>query len=140
MTVQEAETDAQIAACHPVLAVLRPHVPAEGFVDRVRRMAAGGYRLAYIADESGTVRAVAGYRFLDQLVHGRNLYVDDLVTEPGLRSKGYGAALLAWLYELAQKSGCESFELDSGVQRAAAHRFYFRHRMTVSSFHFYRPC
>jgi len=139
MTVHKAETDAEIEACHPVLAQLRPHVPADGFVALIRRLESGGYRLAYIADED-TVRAVAGYRYIDQLVHGKVLYVDDLVTEQELRSQGYGAALLDWLYELAQSTGCAAFELDSGVHRAAAHRFYFRHRMTISAFHFTRPC
>jgi len=140
MTIREAETDREIEACYPVLAELRPHVPAEGFVARIRGMEAGGYRLASIADEGGTVRAVAGYRYLDQLVRGKILYVDDLVTEAGLRSKGYGAALLDWLYALAKGSGCAAFELDSGVHRTEAHRFYFRHRMTISSFHFVRLC
>ena len=139
MTVHEPETDAAIEACYPVLSQLRPHVPAGGFVPLIRRLEAGGYRLAAIADESA-VRAVAGYRYLDQLVRGKVLYVDDLVTEEGLRSKGYGAALLDWLFELARKTGCAAFELDSGVQRAEAHRFYFRHRMTISAFHFVRPC
>jgi len=139
MTIQEAETDAQIEVCHAVLAQLRLHVPAEGFVALIRRLQAGGYRLVYVTDEDA-VRAVAGYRYLDQLVHGKVLYVDDLVTAEEARSQGYGAALLTWLFELAQSSGCATFELDSGVHRAEAHRFYFRHRMTISAFHFVRPC
>jgi GNAT superfamily N-acetyltransferase len=139
MIVQEAQTDAEIESCYPVLAQLRPHVPADGFVALIRRLEAGGYRLAYIADEEA-VRAVAGYRYLDQLVRGKVIYVDDLVTEQGLRSQGYGAALLDWLFELAQATGCAALELDSGVHREEAHRFYFRHRMTISAFHFVRPC
>jgi GNAT superfamily N-acetyltransferase len=95
--------------------------------------------MAYVAEE-GAVRGVAGYRYLDQLVRGRVLYVDDLVTEEGMRSRGYGEALLGWLYELARSSGCTALELDSGVHRAEAHRFYFRQRMTISAFHFVRPC
>lgn len=138
-TIHEAHSDAEIDACHPVLAQLRPHVPADGFVALIRRLESGGYRLAYIADDED-VRAVAGYRYLDQLVRGRVLYVDDLVTESGLRSRGYGEALLGWLYDLARRSGSAALELDSGVQRAEAHRFYFRHRMTISAFHFLRPC
>jgi GNAT superfamily N-acetyltransferase len=138
--LEDARTDAQIAACYPVLAQLRPHVPAEGFVALIRRLEAGGYHLAYAAD-SEVVRAVAGYRYLDQLAaHGRVLYVDDLVTDEGTRSRGYGEALLTWLYELARSTGCTALHLDSGVHRAAAHRFYFRQRMTISDFHFVRPC
>jgi GNAT superfamily N-acetyltransferase len=141
-TVREAQTDAQIAACYPVMAQLRPHVPPEGFVALVRRLEAGGYRMAYAADtaDSGEVRGVAGYRYLDQLVRGKVLYVDDLVTDQGMRSRGYGEALLTWLFDLARSAGCTALELDSGVHREAAHRFYFRQRMTISAFHFVRPC
>jgi GNAT superfamily N-acetyltransferase len=115
-------------------------VPPEGFVALIRRLEAGGFRMACVTDDDGTVRAVAGYRYLDQLVRGRVLYVDDLVTDEAMRSHGYGEALLAWLYDLAQRTGCAALELDSGVHRAAAHRFYFRHRMTIAGFHFVRPC
>jgi GNAT superfamily N-acetyltransferase len=133
------ETDADIEGCHRVMAQLRPHVPAEGFVALVRRMEATGFRLASIAD-GGVVRAVAGYRFLDQLVRGKVLYVDDLVTDEAARSQGYGEALLAWLYAHAREEGCTALELDSGVHRGGAHRFYFRQRMTISAYHFTRPC
>jgi GNAT superfamily N-acetyltransferase len=137
--VQEALTDEQIEACYPVMAQLRPHVPAEGFVARVRRMEAGGYRMAFVADDGG-VRAVAGYRTLDQLVRGLVIYVDDLITDETARSRGYGEALLTWLYDRARSTGCTALELDSGVHRFDAHRFYFRHRMTISAYHFTRPC
>ena len=36
----------------------------------------------------------------------------------------------------ARGQSCDNFELDSGVQRAAAHRFYFRERMHVAAYHF----
>jgi ribosomal protein S18 acetylase RimI-like enzyme len=94
-----------------------------------------GYRLAYI--ESGDqVVAVAGYRISTNLHLGKNLYVDDLSTRPGDRSRGHGAALLEWLREQAEEAGCDAVHLDSGVQRDRAHRFYFRHGYMISSYHF----
>lgn len=137
--IRDAVTDGDISACHGVMSQLRPHVAADAFVGRVRRMERDGYRLAFIAD-ADVVRAVAGYRYLDQLVRGRVLYVDDLVTDAGARSQGYGDALLDWLFEKARASGCTALELDSGVQRKDAHRFYFRKRMTISAYHFVRDC
>jgi GNAT superfamily N-acetyltransferase len=82
------------------------------------------------------VCAVAGYRYYDKLFSGRNLYVDDLVTDASRRSRGHGAALLQWLADEAKRHGCVQLELDSGVQRFEAHRFYFRERMHVSAYHF----
>ena len=90
-------------------------------------------------DSAGAVRAVAGYRYYDKLHSGRNLYVDDLVTDSDDRSRGYGGKLLAWLNDEARAHGCVQLELDSGVQRFDAHRFYFRERMHVSAYYFVIP-
>lgn len=131
-----AETDAAIGRCFPVMHQLRPHLQAAEFVTQVRRMQAGGFLLAYREDETGAIRAVAGYRYYEKLFSGKNLYVDDLVTDSTQRSRGHGRALLAWLCEEARAHGCAQLELDSGVQRFEAHRFYFRERMHVSAYHF----
>ena len=63
-------------------------------------------------------------------------YVDDLVTDESERSLGYGGALFDWLVAEARAEGCGKLELDSGVQRFAAHRFYLTKRMIISSHHF----
>jgi GNAT superfamily N-acetyltransferase len=133
-----AESDADILRCFPVMAQLRPHLVADDFVARVRRMQAEGFHLARL-EEEGAVRAVAGYRFHEKLFSGRTLYVDDLVSDTTRRSRGHGARLLAWLTGQAKARGCDLLELDSGVQRFDAHRFYFRERMKISAYHFTLP-
>lgn len=135
--VREAVTEEEVAATYPVLRELRPHLPEEGYPDRVRRMRESGYRLAAVIGE-GEARAVAGFRVQEFLAWGRLLYVDDLVTAEESRSRGYGKMLLDWLETEARERGCEQLHLDSGVQRAAAHRFYFREGMGIASFHFAR--
>jgi GNAT superfamily N-acetyltransferase len=136
VTIALAETDADIARCFPVMHQLRPQLVAADFVARVRRMQQEGFHLARLEDEEGAVRAVAGYRYYDKLFSGQNLYVDDLVTDGSQRSRGHGRALLAWLCAAARARGCVQLELDSGVQRFEAHRFYFRERMRISAYHF----
>ena len=138
MKIALAESDTDIARCFPVMAQLRPHLVETDFVARVRRMQRDGFHLAFL-EADGTVRAVAGYRFQDKLFSGRNLYVDDLVTDATARSRGHGHALLAWLIAQARVRGCDNFELDSGVQRHDAHRFYLRERMKIASYHFVLP-
>jgi GNAT superfamily N-acetyltransferase/uncharacterized RmlC-like cupin family protein len=130
-----ARTDQEIQACSAVMRELRPHVPADEFLARVRAQEADGYRLAYVGDENGPA-AVAGFRLGTNLAWGRFLYVDDLVTAASARSRGHGAALLRWLEDYARAEGCEQVHLDSGLARAAAHRFYRREGMPVSSYHF----
>ena len=134
--IAAATTQEEIRRCYPVLHELRSHlVDEKEFMERVARQQKQGYQLAFLESE-GAVRAVAGYRFLESLFSGKNLYVDDLVTGDADRSCGYGGQLLDWLVDLARTSNCETLELDSGVQRFDAHRFYFSKRMSISSYHF----
>lgn len=135
MNIAEAITDADVRRCYAVMAQLRPHLAEEQFVEQVQRQRRGGYQLAYL-EEDGQVRAVAGFRLHETLVSGRHVYVDDLVTDETKRSRGWGGALFDWLVDWARKADCVHFELDSGVQRFAAHRFYFTKRMNISSYHF----
>src|ERR1700730_5046578 len=115
---------------------LRTHIAnEEEFVTRVLRQQKEGYLLAFV-ESDGEICAVAGYRFLESLFSGKNLYVDDLVTRESDRSLGFGGQLLDWLITQAREHGCENLELDSGVQRFDAHRFYFSKRMSISSYHF----
>ena len=104
-------------------------------MQQVLRQQRDGYLLAFL-EADGEVRAVAGYRFLESLFSGKFLYVDDLVTRDRDRSRGFGGALLDWLVEQALSLGCDTLELDSGVQRFDAHRFYLLKRMNISSYHF----
>lgn len=134
-TIQLAETAAEIARCFPVMLHLRPQLVADEFAAAIAAQKAQGFLLAYVEDEDEVV-AAAGFRVMEMLVSGRTLYVDDLVTDPARRSKGYGKALLDWLQEYAREAGCTTFSLDSGTHRQEAHAFYFRERMRVTSFHF----
>ena len=130
-----AATPEDLRRCYPIMRELRIHIVDEKeFVERVLRQQKQGYQLAFV-EADGEVRAVAGYRLLESLFSGKNLYVDDLVTRDTDRSRGYGGKLLDWLTDQARQNNCETLELDSGVQRFDAHRFYFSKRMSISSYH-----
>lgn len=108
-------------------------------VDDVQR--AGGYRLLGSFEEGAEeASAAAGFRLIESLHWGRGMYVDDLVTLPEARGRGHADALFRWLEAEADRQGCDSFHLDSGVgpDRADAHRFYFRHGLRIASYHFAR--
>jgi GNAT superfamily N-acetyltransferase len=139
VVIRRAQSEAEVLACLPVLQQLRPHLTAEGFLAQLGRMRAEGFQLCALHEES-VVRAVAGYRFLEMFATGRILYVDDLVTDAAVRSRGHGAALLAWLQREAQAQGCRYLELDSGHTRADAHRFYTRQGLEKVAYKFSAPC
>jgi GNAT superfamily N-acetyltransferase len=131
-----ASSPEEIRRCYPVMRELRTHFEdADRFIEQVQRQHGQGYQLAFL-ESDGEIRAVAGYRYLESLFSGRNLYVDDLVTLDADRSRGFGGELINWLIKEASAHGCETLELDSGVQRFDAHRFYFSKRMSISSYHF----
>ncbi len=135
-SVKFAESDDEILRCYPIMLQLRPHLKETEFVGRVRSQQAGGFHLAYASDSVGALHTVAGFRILENLMQGVFLYVDDLVTDADDRSKGWGQLLFDWLVDHARAHGCNTLELDSGVQRHGAHRFYLRNRMDIVSYHF----
>ena len=135
-TIALATTDAEISRCFPVMAQLRPHLSESAFLGRVRRQReTQGYHLAFV-ELDAIVVAAAGFRILENLAWGRFLYVDDLVTDSARRSAGHASTLFDWLVARALEEKCDALHLDSGVQRFAAHRFYLRHRMDITSHHF----
>ena len=138
MEVREVSTEEELRAVSPVVIQLRTHLDEEELVAAVGRMRREGYRLiaAYDDDRGGEPVGAAGFRVHEMLAYGKLLYVDDLVTAENARSGGVGKALLGWLEGEARRAGCTGLHLDSGVQRARAHRFYFREGMAIYNFHF----
>jgi GNAT superfamily N-acetyltransferase len=135
MTINIADSDAEIRKVAGVLLQLRPAFDSEGLVARVREQMRLGYRVAYV-ESAGEVLCVAGFVVGTKLAWGKHLYVDDLVTAEYQRSKGAGAKMIAWLKSHARDLGCNQLHLDSGVQRFAAHRFYLREGFNIASHHF----
>ena len=135
MKIKIANSDEEINVCYPVMKELREDLIEAEFVEKIRKLQKDGYVLSFV-EVSGKPVALAGFRIGESLAWKRYLYVDDLVTLPEERSKGHGAALLKWLTTIASNEGCETFHLDSGVQRKDAHRFYEREGLQMPSYHF----
>jgi GNAT superfamily N-acetyltransferase len=121
----------------PVLHELRPHLTLESFAAVYAEGHPQGLRFSALY-EDGRCVAVAGWRVVATTSVLRKLYVDDLVTTSSARSRGHGRRLLAVLTERARQAGCRAIDLDSGVQRTDAHRFYEREQMVRTSHHFAR--
>ena len=133
--VRPLTDEAAIRAAWPLVAQLRPHLDADALVAQLRRQFAEGFRANVLYDE-GAPRAYAGWRVHENLVYGRHMYVDDLVTDEAVRSRGYGNAMLDWLKAEAKRLGCTRLQLDSGTWRKDAHAFYLREGLRIEAFHF----
>lgn len=136
MTIYVAKTEEDIRRCYPVMNQLRTQLAEPEFVTRVQRQTSKfGYTLI-LGEQDGEINAVAGFRISECLCDGKYLYIDDFVTDELKRSKRYGDLLFDWIVEYARENDCKEIGLESGVQRFAAHRFYLRKRMKISSHHF----
>jgi GNAT superfamily N-acetyltransferase len=138
ITLRHAETDEEIAACFPVMAQLRPHLAdAAELIARVGRQRAAGYRIL-AAWRGGVPVGLAGYRVAENLIHGRFLYLDDLVTVESERRHGVGARLLDAVAAEGRKSGCGRLVLDTALDNVLAHRFYYRQGLLARALRFSR--
>jgi GNAT superfamily N-acetyltransferase len=136
ISLAHAETDDQIAATFEVMRQFRPQLERDRYVPLIRSlMASDGLRLLVLA-EDGAVRGVATYRVMNMLYCGKLLYVDDLVADERVRSRGHGARLVARLRKEGRALGCSEIQLISRVTREQAHRFYFREGFGIECFHF----
>jgi len=130
------DSDQDYQASFNVMRELRPHLAdATTFAAQARRQAAQGYRLLG-AWQDDRVKALAGYRFQENLIYGRFLYVDDLVTTADARSHGLGAMLIDALRDEARQQGCANFVLDTALGNALGQRFYFRQGLLSVGMHF----
>jgi GNAT superfamily N-acetyltransferase len=118
-----------------VLQQLRPALTAELLAQVLEEGAPQGLRFTAAFDGEECL-GVAGWRIIANTSAIRKLYVDDLVTVAESRSRGVGALLLGELASRARAAGCTALDLDSGVQRYGAHRFYLRERMDITAHHF----
>ncbi len=90
-----------------------------------------------VAEEDGVLIAFCtGYLELNSVRFGQRCWVEDFAVDPGQRSRGVGSALLKAIREWAHRGGATHLELDSGLARVDAHRFYEREAGTRQSYTF----
>jgi len=70
--------------------------------------------------------ALMGYRLLFDFVHGKHLYIDDLVVTKDLRGQGLGKLLMDYAVTEAGKENCQGLRLCTGVDNHDGRRFYER--------------
>ena len=132
--VIELETREQFERSFDIYSVLRPHLNRHGFAEKLQRQYSQGFRIMAIEDD-GTIVALAGYRFLECTAWGRVLYIDDLVTDPELKRRGYASQLLDRLTQIAKAHQCDEVHLDTGYARFDAHRLYLNKGFQLACHH-----
>lgn len=95
---------------------------------RLRRLLGepGSFAAFVAADGARVAGFVTVYLDILSVRYGQRAWVEDLAVDPGHRSAGHGKALLDAAKDWAREHGASHLELDSGMGRADAHRFYER--------------
>jgi GNAT superfamily N-acetyltransferase len=85
-----------------------------------------------VAEVSGGnfVGFVTAYLDLNSVRFGPRCWVEDLAVDPARRSEGIGKRLLDAAKLWAEQHGATHLELDTGLARESAQRFYERERPT----------
>ena len=133
--LKNLETADEIRASFRVFTRLRPHLTEDVFVEQALRQMEQGYTITAIYEDDLIVSG-AGYRFGEALAWGKFIYIDDLITHPDARGKGYAGQLLDFVRDLAIEHNLDAVHLDSGHTRFDAHRVYMNHRFKISGHHF----
>ena len=123
--IVELRSEGELREAFPVICELHQELDEKQYMGLLAEMIPNGYRLFAIRD-SGAIAAVAGVQVLTNLYYERHVYVYDLVTTAGTRSKGYGQALLRHVEDVARREGCKYVALACGREREDTLRFYER--------------
>lgn len=124
--IREVTSPEELEKIFQVIRQLREHLSFQDFTelyDEARRADQFTLVGAFLQDQC--VGAM-GYRTLFDFLHGKHLYIDDLVTSQAHRSHGIGAKLLKHAENQAAELQCQSLRLCTGIDLHPAQRFYER--------------
>jgi ribosomal protein S18 acetylase RimI-like enzyme len=139
MKIKILTTDAQLTQAYSVMHELRTALTFNDFLARTREAAThDGYTVVGVfddtspkntqphGDDSTPCLAVMGYRTLTDLLHGRHLYIDDLVVAESHRSRGLGKLLLDYAQVQGRELQCTLLRLCTGLDNKGGIKFYER--------------
>lgn len=109
---------------YPVMKDLRKEFSFNEFMEIYEQAHSDdGYEIVGVECD-GKVAAVMGYRVN---VHGKHLFIDNLVSTEFQCSKGLGAQLLTFAENFAKELGCKVLRLFTGIDNELGKKFYERH-------------
>ncbi|CAM4446386.1 GNAT superfamily N-acetyltransferase [Paenibacillus endophyticus] len=129
--IKHLVTEEQWREAFPVMNELRTNMTLELFIETVKTMTNEGYQLIAIYDNN-EIAGVTGIICRTNFYYGKHVFVYDLVTKSSVRSKGYGARLLDYVYQIGKEQECKVVALDSAFNNSKAHKFY--HQMGFEQF------
>jgi GNAT superfamily N-acetyltransferase len=141
--VREAEPgeEAQVLGMYPWLFAPPGSKPWQWDSERARErlteaIASPRSTILVVEDAGALIAFCTAYLELNSVRFGQRCWVEDFAVDPDRRSQGIGTSLLHATKEWARAAGATHLELDSGLARQDAHRFYEREGGTRQSYTF----
>lgn len=139
MFISEMATASDLERVFPVLRELRSNLTFDQYCATFREAREHeNFRLLGMFD-GATCVGVMGYRILHDFVHGRHLYVDDLVVTAARRGQGLGSELLREAEKIAKTQNCSLLRLCTGIENERGKEFYEAEGWTLRAVAFKKP-
>ena len=120
----------------PLMEVFNEHkFSAEVLQKRFEAMFQQHYECVGVFEEDRLI-GVTGLWYQTRHYSGKSCEVDHVYIDEKHRSGGVGKQLFAFIEMHVEAKGCEAIELNTYVQNAASHKFYFNLGFKILGFHF----
>lgn len=120
----------------PLVEKLNNHkISYEVLERRFAEMITQNYECAVIYDADRIV-GVCGLWFCTRHYSGRSVEPDHVYIEEAYRGRGLGGQFFNWIYNYVKERGYEAMELNTYVNNAPSHKFYFNEGFKILGFHF----
>lgn len=126
MKVRKITTHADLEAVYPVIRELRTHLTFQDYISLIAEAKVRDeYELVAVFNGEQCIAAM-GFRVLYDFVHGKHLYIDDLVVTESCRSQGVGVELLKYAERVGLEKKCKGLRLWTGSENVGGKKFYER--------------
>jgi hypothetical protein len=105
MKIELLTSDDELPEVARVLIQLRPQYSLDAMIAQQKTQRESGYQIACVRT-GGRVIGTAGVVVGKKLAWGKQIYVDDLVSDEKNRGAGVGASLITWLQDYGVGLGC----------------------------------
>ncbi len=123
MNIREIESIEEAKKHFPIIQEVRTHLDIETYLETLVAAREQGYKMLGLFEDNHCL-AIMGYRMIVDFVHGKHLYIDDLVVTSKRRGQGLGPVLLSHAEELAKEQNCLQVRLCTGIDSQRAKNFY----------------
>ena len=94
----------------------------------------GGYKCVGVYDADELI-GICGIWILNKLYVGKHIEADNVFIKKAYRNRGIGELLLNWVFEYAEKIGCEAAEVNFYVSNKKGRKFWEKHGFQPIGFH-----